>query len=46
MNLANTGHNFFITNRECFEWISVGGIGEITKGLVFIGDMNRLKGNT
>ena len=46
MNLANTKYNFFIANRERFEWIGIGGIREITKGLVFIGDTNRLKRNT
>ena len=45
MNLANTKHNFFIANRERFEWIGIGGIGEIIKGLIFIGDINRLKRN-
>ena len=46
VNLANTKHNFFITNRERFEWIGMGGIKEIIKGLVFIEDINRLKRNT
>ena len=45
MDLVNTRYNFFIANRERFKWIGVGGIEEITKGLVFIGDTNRLKGN-
>ena len=46
MNLANTRHNFFIANRERFKWIGIEGIGEIKKGLVFVGDINRLGGNT
>ena len=46
VNLANTRYNFFIANRERFKWIGIGGIGEIIKGLVFVGDTNRLKGNT
>ena len=45
VNLANTRYNFFIINKERFEWIGVGGIKKIIKGLVFIGDINRLKGN-
>jgi hypothetical protein len=46
VNLANTKYNFFIANRECFKWIGIGGIRKIIKGLVFIGDTNRLKENT
>jgi hypothetical protein len=46
VDLANTKHKFFIANRERFEWIGIGGVGEITKRLVFIGDINRLGGNT
>jgi hypothetical protein len=45
VDLANTRYNFFITNRECFKWIGVGGVEEIIKGLVFIGDTNRLGEN-
>ena len=46
VDLANTRYNFFIANRERFKWIGVKGIGEIKKGLVFVGDINRLRGNT
>ena len=46
VDLVNTRYNFFIANRECFKWIGIGGVGEIKKGLVFIGDTNRLGGNT
>ena len=45
VDLANTRYNFFIANRERFKWIGVGGIGKIIKGLVFIGDTNRLGEN-
>jgi len=45
VDLANTGHNFFIANRERFEWVGMGGIGEMIKGLVFVGDTNRLGEN-
>ena len=45
MDLANTRYNFFIANGERFKWIGVGGVGEIIKGLVFIGDINRLGEN-
>ena len=41
----NTKYNFFITNKERFEWIGIRSIKEITKGLIFIGDINRLKRN-
>jgi len=46
VDLVNTRYNFFIANRGRFKWIGIGGIGEIKKGLVFIGDTNRLGGNT
>ena len=46
VDLANIRYNFFIANRECFEWIGIKGVGKIIKGLVFIGNTNRLGENT
>ena len=46
MDLVNTRHNFLIANKEHFKWIGVKNIKKIIKGLVFIGDTNRLGGNT